>query len=277
MVNINSHPARSQIRALVCGLPNKWRILRDLMMLQCYVDESVCNDGHVMVMAGFIASAEKWEVFSEEWQECLDMKPRMDYLHMTDAVRSWGTESQERVARFHRIIDNHAIAGVSISIPLAAYRRIFGHVPVWKNPYLFLLFQLVKNYRAHCDNLGLSRNVDFIFDEQLVAMNRVMEAWVFLKENGNERILEILGNAPVFMDDKKVLPLQAADMCAWWIRRQLSDHIKGVEPPKFPWSKKDEIQHLAIRYDEEGLQKDYNQMFEHTSSGKQVLFVPLDI
>ena len=49
------------------------------MVLRAYIDESEhqASEGPpVFVMGGFIAPAESWAKFSDEWQEVLDMRPR---------------------------------------------------------------------------------------------------------------------------------------------------------------------------------------------------------
>ena len=73
--------------AFVCGLPSKSRDKRFLMMWQAYIDDS----GHrqhasVMVLAGFVAAVPQWKVFSDEWQQMLDMKPGIKYFKMNEAL-----------------------------------------------------------------------------------------------------------------------------------------------------------------------------------------------
>ena len=254
--------SRNVILAEIAGMAPRLRSLRDLAMLQCFIDESGYPDKPIFVMAGWLASVDAWADFAVEWQECLDMKPPIKAFKMSDALSSWGDQTQDRVTRLHRIIDNHAIGGVSIALPIAPYEKYFSSIPDWKNPYLFALFQLIKGYRQHCDKIGVTRDLKFIFDEQDCAMKPIAEAWDFLKEKGNEYLLDVIGGTPSFEDDKKFLPLQAADLAAGWIRRQLEDQYNGISPLKAPWSIKDTVPHIAIRYDEDGLRRDYITMFE---------------
>src|SRR4030095_7034583 len=66
-----SMSASSGIWSLVSGFPGQKRGNRLLAMFQAYLDESTSNPVHegVFVMAGWISTAEKWAVFSDEWQE----------------------------------------------------------------------------------------------------------------------------------------------------------------------------------------------------------------
>jgi hypothetical protein len=62
----------------------------------------------------------------------------------------------------------------------------------------------------------------------------------------------LTGEEPVFRDDKKVLPLQAADLYAWWIRKwwEETGSIMDATLP-FPWTLKRPIHRLHLTLDEE--------------------------
>jgi hypothetical protein len=235
-------------------------------MLRCFVDESGNNEGPVMVMAGVIADSQTWLSFSEQWQECLDMRPKLAAFHMKDAFSSWGDESQERVTRFHRIHAEHVQASIVVSLPLKDYREIFGHVERLSNPYIFLLFDLIKTYARHHQKLGLGRNIEFVFDEQMGADRHVLNAWQYLSEHAPS-IRHILGSTPKFENDEKVLPLQSADMLAWWIRRFLVDDFKGRPRLKQPWRLSDEVPCIRVKHDRLSLKRAYHMMFSKSEDG----------
>jgi hypothetical protein len=246
---------------LVSGLPPQKRPKRDIAMLQCFVDESYGEA--VLVLAGFVADVDTWKAFSGEWQECLDMRPPMERLHMEEVFGdSWGDETKERVARFHRILDHHAVGGVTASLPLRPYEKLFGTSEHWSNPYVYLLFHFIRGYRQHCDKIGLDRKVKFIFDRQKGAAPRIAEAWEFFEQRGNDALHALMGGAPSFESSYEYLPLQAADLSAWWIRRQMEDRAKGKAPPEFPWKIKDSIPSLAMRFSEEHLVRDYHLIIQ---------------
>jgi len=70
-----------------------------------------------------------------------------------------------------------------------------------------------------------------------------------------------MGGLPKFEDDKKVKPLQAADLYAWASRRQYASHVEGNVMPQFPWTRKDGIQTLDFFCSEESLKRAYDEMF----------------
>lgn len=270
--------ANIPVLALVCGMSSVARIARDLVMLRCFVDESGFERGPVMVMAGLIADVESWARFSDDWQECLDMRPRLPFFHMAEMFAdSWGDESKRRVARLQKIMATHAKGAVIVSIPLDDYRCIFGGQgqDVWKNPYLFLFFIFIRAYKRFSGEIGLDRTIDFVFDRQTGAMARIAEAWDFW-ETEMPQLLQFVGGPPSFQDDKKVLPLQAADMLAWWIHRHMTDDINGQARLAVPWTVKDHIHCVSITHTADSLMKEYVQMFGDYHCGKLNLRGHLD-
>jgi hypothetical protein len=87
-------------------------------MLQAFVDDSgTGGQPPVFVLAGFIATVNEWTAFSDEWQESLEMRPRIKYFKMSEAMTfggefsGWSEQSRnDRVARLYRIIENHVRA-----------------------------------------------------------------------------------------------------------------------------------------------------------------------
>jgi hypothetical protein len=53
------------------------------MPLQAYVDASGKGDPHLLVIAGYIASADAWELFAAEWQKRLN-EAHLPYFKMNE-------------------------------------------------------------------------------------------------------------------------------------------------------------------------------------------------
>src|SRR4030095_12684282 len=183
-----SMSASSGIWSLVSGFPGQKRGNRLLAMFQAYLDESTSNPVHegVFVMAGWISTAEKWAVFSDEWQELLDYRSahyrKIDYFHWNE-MRS--DRDKERIPWFYRVIEKHAIAAISVVVDMPAVNRVFKEtdwpreaedLEIAKNPYSIAfsstLWALLRSQRQ----LGIDSPIDFIFDE---TSNKVqcMQGW----------------------------------------------------------------------------------------------------
>jgi hypothetical protein len=106
--------ASAYVWVLVSGLPGEKRRRRQLLMLQAHIDDSK-TDSQLFVLGGFIAPAEAWAAFTEEWQKELDQPPQIPEFKMTMMHRN-----PEWRLRFQRIVEKYAIAALSVTIPLPA-------------------------------------------------------------------------------------------------------------------------------------------------------------
>jgi hypothetical protein len=61
------------------------------LVLRAYIDDSHTVQT-AFVLAGYIATAENWAAFSDDWQEVLDMPPRLERFKMADAHGTWSDE-----------------------------------------------------------------------------------------------------------------------------------------------------------------------------------------
>jgi hypothetical protein len=71
--------------------------------------------------------------------------------------------------------------------------------------------------------------VDFIFDEQGKQIGRALEAWKHFVEAASPEDKARMGRRPISGDDKVDIPLQAADLLAWRMRREYMDKQVGKD------------------------------------------------
>jgi hypothetical protein len=78
----------------------------------------------------------------------------------------------------------------------------------------------------------INEPVDFIFDEQLYKSDVVQSAYSIFLRDAPDQYRALIGARPRHKNDKRCLPLQAADMLAWHIRREQADQETGpLETP----------------------------------------------
>lgn len=91
----------------------------------------------------------------------------------------------------------------------------------WENPFVFLFRGLIDHFHTMREQIEpivpLSETVDFIFDNQ-AEKSFILAAWDEYIDARTDDIRDYYGAAPRFEDDQKFLPLQAADLWAWWVR-----------------------------------------------------------
>ncbi len=59
-------------------------------MLRASFDDSAVGQGPVYVIAGWVAPAEKWVPFADDWHAVLDMRPRIEYFKFVEAINFSG-------------------------------------------------------------------------------------------------------------------------------------------------------------------------------------------
>jgi hypothetical protein len=83
------------------------------------------------------------------------------------------------------------------------------------------------------DKAGLEGTVDWVFDEQ-GPIGAVALGWYYFIRDSVPSLRPRLGSAPKFKHDSQVLPLKAADLYAWQIRRYLDkDSPLGIQPNNY--------------------------------------------
>lgn|SRR5215469_6660341 len=231
--------------ALVSGLASPDRERRLMGILQAYIDDSGRGAPPVYVLAGWISDSARWASFANEWAAALREPPLINYFKMKEAAScqggefmGWQNEARDRkLVRLASVIRDHAMVGIGFAVKhtdweLAVKRRV-KNIPVMgkqlKEPYFFACYGLMIQFIKMQRDLGISQPVDFIFDEQQKLSAYVDESYDHLKALSAE-CHPLIGDRPSHKDDKKILPLQAADLFAWHVRRYFEDEIEQKPP-----------------------------------------------
>lgn len=222
------------------------------MALQAYIDDS--RQGDWFVLAGHIATAEAWSALSREWERLLrthgTLAPNGVY-HFKMTEMAMNPERMARVPAFYRLIEEHVICSVSVSFRRSDLERARSRIYVpgyssigWgilENPYRMAFRVLMDMFHGHRDKrvqvgVPLTEKTDFYFDNQSEKVD-ILTTWEqYLSMRGHMK--DRFGATPRFEDDKDFLPLQAADLWAWWIGRwNLAGKGDALEDPPFgAWS-----------------------------------------
>jgi hypothetical protein len=176
------------------------------MVLKAYVDDSNMGAAVASVLGGWVATAETWDPFSDEWQSVLAMKPHIGYFKWSEAWSLKGEFSgiseesrDEKIRTLVRVIRDHNPLAVTSVMPNA--------------------------------------KVDFIFDVQAGQMEMVSKSWDQLIAAAPPKAAANIGSLPKFRQSVSTMPLQAADLCAGWTREEAEAAIEGRKCRPVPWGK----------------------------------------
>lgn len=206
------------------------------MNAQMFVDDSG-GKGHSrnFFLVGLVSTSERWARFSIEWRACLDQAPRIQVFKMRDAASLSGEfrrfSAQERDARLRelaQIINRHAEFVLWTAINLDAHAQTWALRPkpmseVYFWPFHTLIMGACFDLWEKC---GWREPFEVVFDEQLVFGERARQWYPLVQEILRRRYPEegtILPQMPAFGKDDDHLPIQAADLFAWCLRKNTDE------------------------------------------------------
>lgn len=222
--------------------------LPDLMAVGLFGDESESHDPHVFTLAGFITSPTGWQHFVPHWREMLcKVGPYpVDAFHSNPIEKAkppfdgWTIEQRDSLVT--RAVDiladpvnacsNLYAIGCTLVVDdlKAAVPSLLGRArtqDLYVQCYLVLFHNILK--------FSPFKGIDFIFDRKAKAEGRVKAHFDAAKEI-LDKDPETAGrlNECIFRDDRKFMPLQAADLLAYELRRRTWDRVKDHAIPIRP-------------------------------------------
>jgi hypothetical protein len=267
--------AAARIRGLVSGFPGDRGRLREFLVLQAYVDASGKGDPRLLVIAGYIATAEVWAQFSKAWQARLDCAQipvfKMNKMAGRPEIAGW----------FYRLIEEHDIkASIACIINTAElveveksvkYPSYVSNPNSADNPYYWGFKYIIAILAERQRQLNLLEPIDFIFDYDS-EQSKIPRAWEIMKKAARADISVLMGDMPIFRDDTKTMPLQAADLYAWWALKWQRDGVTdwATELP-FPWPKNKNIPRLAVYFGRKSFLFDISKSLENLARNEEEL------
>jgi len=88
---------------------------------------------------------------------------------------------------------------------------------------------MVTLANSQLEHAGIRVPIEFIFDQQEGLGEEARLFYEYIRETQPRPVRKLLSKNPIFGDDKLVVPLQAADMLAWHLRR----HAERGDPNAF--------------------------------------------
>jgi hypothetical protein len=219
-------------------------LTRDLSMLRLYVDDSGKEDHSPnLILAGYLSTVERWELFSKEWKKILDAN-RLDAFRMADAWRLARKYSHvgplkrdQIVIQIIECIKKHAEMAFVSSVPFEGFHHFMDvkqdHTHSLGRPYFMNFYSLLVRFYKFAYQHKFDQAIEIIFDEQGGESKQfVLEGMEEFRRIAAKEFPGLVIATPTFQSDKDALPLQAADALAWLVRRDAYKLVKGVDRSK---------------------------------------------
>jgi hypothetical protein len=234
------------IEALFAGLLPRVREHQYMLMLQGFFDDSGSDrESPVFVLAGFVCSTECWKHFSVDWQEILDHDPPLDYFKMSEAQsfkgqfkRGWNPRLRDqRIFELADLINaygrrDHGLVRIDCAMQRSHFEHFGRGLPggAWSDPYFICFYYVITLCLEYLVGLDAKAFCEFIFDEQGNVGLQAIGWWNVARLLAGGSLGEMMGNPPIFRSDKRMTPLQAADLYAWQTRNFLQKNLKQDHP-----------------------------------------------
>jgi hypothetical protein len=145
----------------------------------------------------------------------------------------------ERAMFHYRAIGRHNIFGIGCAVPVEPLSKVVRELnlpPALENPYYLAWRAVITLSIEGSKHLNLNEPIQFVFDDQSEKTN-IIKAWDDFYASVPPDVRARIRGTPSFLRDDDVMPLQAADLIAWWARRQYvkdKDSMKSLFPTS--WS-----------------------------------------
>jgi hypothetical protein len=197
------------------------------LVMHLIIDDSAPGDGSHQFLVGLVASDSGWESLAEKWSaglQALDLPflHTSDFLSGTGDHRTWNKQSSEtdRIAvirRFGEIIPHHVMAGIIIGVDAWAFDQIFLQDKKKISCPMFAFDRLLSYAIDSMQKAGVDEPISLLVDDSSHAM-KFYGLWRKAREIhsfARKYLCSI-----TFADDKKIVPLQAADLVAAIVLRE---------------------------------------------------------
>jgi hypothetical protein len=226
-----------------------------LASLQAFIDDSASDSGdRRLYLAGYLNRADRWAHFSVAWREELKAAPSIDYFKMSEAnafdgqFAGWTTSARdEKLRGLIRVINHFEPMSFEFSVSREEYYRDVKPVAPRGigNPHFACCLQVVFGLAQYADSEKVTVPIDFIFDQQTGVSDDLALFLDYMKRNLPKSARKLIASV-AFEDDKQFLPIQAADMLAWHLRRE---HESGA-PLRAAGLLCNRKGHLVAKFDE---------------------------
>jgi hypothetical protein len=208
-----------------------------LTLFQAFADDSAAETGDQrLFLAGYINTDENWQTFSDTWAGALRDAPSIPYFRMSEAnarrgpFEGWSEANRDKkLLALAAVINQLKPMSFEFSVSRREYYRLIRpNAPRGiGTPHFVCTFLTIGGIARYVSDEGLDVPIEFIFDEQVGVSDDTDLFFTHMKGNLPPEARRLIRGNPVYRDDKSTMPLQAADMLAWHLRRE---HEFGALP-----------------------------------------------
>lgn len=205
------------------------------MLVEVYIDESVSekNEPVVLTCAGYAFYDVQAKRFSRDARRDLD-RLGLTHFHQTDCANARREYEGWELAKcllaqklLRENIKRRTFRGFAVSINVRDYRRIVGEGRFIPTPYAYAATGCLNTMRRWIERNDYQGKVAYFFEDGFAdkADANAFISNIILQSDASKHAYRSAGVG--FYDKRTVLPLQAADMLAWYASQELTRYKGG--------------------------------------------------
>jgi hypothetical protein len=281
--------ARANFRELIDGLPSSESWSADdgeytlMLNVKFFGDDSFARHGPgfqgCCAVAGLLGVSSAWKDLVPDWRAACHSERRIEYFRMREFIERSGqffgfdnAEAEAKLESLASVIESHgeAFAILDSIITWDTYDHAVhaAFKDFCKSPYFFGVMGIILALLEVVRDQGKAQPVRFIFDEQVGLEIPIHQSFVLAKSvlSAEQAIaLETIA----FADDRRVMPLQCADLVAWQVRREYLQLPEDKGKPPAMYTRLDESIYdwKSITWNEQKLREFFSETAARFTAG----------
>ncbi|HKW27003.1 MAG TPA: DUF3800 domain-containing protein [Terriglobales bacterium] len=245
-------------------------MMQPIEHLQSFADDSMSFlTDRIISLCALVHRKEKWDAFSDDWDKELATEPAIKYLHMREArpcegqFKGWKPLQRDmKLIALTEVILRHNPHIVMCWFSSRDWDEKVGKIaPVDVRPaYIPCFLGIVTKVAEFHHEQGINIPTDYVFDEQNEVGKIALFWYDIIKAMAKPPVAALMGSTPVFRNDEDILPLQAADLVAWHMRR--SKERRKLDPELAATERVEELTRAEVHMDGEKIADIARQMSE---------------
>lgn len=232
----------SRIIPHLCGMSQRLRGKRWLMMFRAFFDESGLNpkEDKAFIMGGFLARVEDWERVSEQWDTCLRQHPVIEYFKSDEARNLSGQfgrlsrlAAEKKKSALAQVIGDADIQGFCATVKYRDFvNRDARANKAWMGGriYDWGFLTSTSGLLQYMRSAHPGEKVDFIFDSRSELPLCIATLEELKGDDGSpwSSLMQCAGSC-ISGDDKEIAALQMADLLAGEVSSMVNSGDKASE------------------------------------------------
>lgn len=196
-----------------------------------------------VAVSGYLATPKQWSNFQKEWKIVLDIAG-IPYFHMTDFVarvkeyKGWTQEKRDEIYQaLLAVIQRNVMYGIGALVLLSDYREVINtefRQAVVGQPFTFCSKMCLFAAAQWAERVGYKDSIRYVFDDGDQHKQDILKAHTHAcTDEELSAFYRFSTGSLTFGHKDKVTPIQAADILAYEMYKEMYRNVYPSEPKRY--------------------------------------------